>query len=187
MGTPLPAGSRVHHVTERNKNGKTSGSDDTPEWVCEISLPWAEDEFFNQPINRPHPSEDEANLPDRAKLAIFNILTNSVEDWKAEKKGKLEYARKRAIDLEKRETEANNMTSPVIRRVNHEKQTILTSELFRGINYGDLDVCHRLLTGFPPVGTMKEVSVFQQRPTEEIRVGADPVWLVEPRKHLVRS
>ena len=64
-----------------------------------------------------------------------------------------------------------------MRRANDSKQTLLTSELLRNIQYGDMDVIHRMLTGFPLVGTMLEVSVFEQRPLHEVVTGADPVWL----------
>ena len=40
-----------------------------------------------------------------------------------------------------------------------------------------MDVVNRILTGFPLVGTMPEVSVFEQRPAHQAVIGADPVWL----------
>ena len=36
-----------------------------------------------------------------------------------------------------------------MREVNQKKQTIITAKLLKKISYGDLDVVHLFLTGFP--------------------------------------
>ena len=138
-------------------------------------MPWSEDEFFSQDV--PHPAEAEPAIPDRTKRAIFEILASSPEQWKAKQKEKLDLIRQLAKELAPREEAAKRRIKESVRKVNKKKQTILTAKLLRKISYGDLDVVHRLLTGFPLVGTMRQTTVFEQRSPKDIIVGADPTWL----------
>ena len=43
--------------------------------VCEVALPWTEEEFFSKAVATPHPMEGEPVLPDHTKKKIFDILT----------------------------------------------------------------------------------------------------------------
>ena len=54
---------------------------------------------------------------------------------------------------------------------------MLTANLLSKIRYSDMDVVHRILTGFPLIGPMPEVPLVEQRPPGEALLGADPVWL----------
>ena len=90
-----------------------------------------------------------------------------------ELKTKLNRIHHRAEELSPQERKAKQQIDQAVRKANHRKQTILTSELLKTIRYGDLDVAHRLLTGFPLVGTMEEISLFEQRPPQEVVAGAD--------------
>ena len=85
--------------------------------------------------------------------------------------------RRRAEELEEREDQAKAQVNEAVRRVNSQKQTLLTAELLRKINYGDMDVAHRILTGFPLVGTMTEVATFERRQPDDVLTGADTIWL----------
>ena len=49
LGTRLPAGTRIHKVIEQEINGTESGPDDTQQWLCEIQLPWSEDDCSARP------------------------------------------------------------------------------------------------------------------------------------------
>jgi hypothetical protein len=177
LGTKLPAGTRIHKVIEQSKSGQESGPNDQQHWLCEIHLPWSEDEFFNQATSIPHPSEAEPPIPDRTKRAIFEILASSPEQRKGKQEEKLDLIRQLAKGLAPREEAAKKQIKESVRKVNKKKQTILTAKLLRKINYGDLDVVHRLLTGSPLVGTMRQTTVFEQRSPKDIIVGADPTWL----------
>ena len=64
-----------------------------------------------------------------------------------------------------------------MKQANHKKQLVLTTKLLREINYPDLNVAFREATGFPLVGDMEQVEVFEGRPYNEVVKGADPTWL----------
>ena len=85
--------------------------------------------------------------------------------------------RRRAEEFEEREDQAKAKVNEAVRRANSRKQTLLTAELLRKIEYGDMDVAHRILTGFPLVGTMTEVATFEQRQPDDVLTGADTIWL----------
>ena len=64
-----------------------------------------------------------------------------------------------------------------VRKVNHKKQILLMTQLLKEIEYPDDDVAFRCYTGFPLVGEMPKIPVFEQRPEEDVIEGADKVWL----------
>ena len=116
-------------------------------------------------------------IPDRTKKAIINVLTQSIAEWTEGQTKELQRIRQRAKELKEREDQAKAKISEAVRRVNKQKQTILTAELLRKIQYRDMDVVHRILTGFPLVGTMTEIFIFKQRQPGDILTGADTLWL----------
>jgi hypothetical protein len=117
--------------------------------MCEIQLPWSEDESFNQATILPHPSEAEPIIPDRTKNAIIEIPTGTPEEWKMNQKAKLSRIHQRAKELAPEEKYDKQHINPAVHKVNHLKQIILTAKVLKEMQYGDLDVAHRLLTGPP--------------------------------------
>ena len=130
---------------------------------AKCNSPWSEEGFVNQATNIPHPSGAEPAIPDRTKRAILEILTSRSEEWKNKQRHKLSRIRQYAKDLAPREASAKRQISPAVYKVKRHKETILTAELVKRIHYGDLDVAHRLLTGFPRIGTMQEIPLFERR------------------------
>ena len=126
--------------------------------------------------------EAEPGLPNRTKKATFNILTHSVTEWAEEQTKNLQRIRTRAEELQQKENQAKAQICKNVRRVNEQKQIILTSELLKNIHYGDMDVTHRMLTGFPLVGTMTEAAVFERRLPRDILAGADTIWLARTQR-----
>ena len=124
--------------------------------AMQVPPPWSEDEFFLKAVGTPHPMAAEPNIPDRTKRAIFNILTQSVEESTSKQKRNLEEVRNRAKELQEQEKQAKTQIGEAVRRVNEQKQILLTAELLKGIQYEDIDVAHRLHTGFPLTGTMPD-------------------------------
>ncbi len=70
-----------------------------------MGLPWSEDEFFERAIKQNHPLEDQPELPDRTKEAIFTMLTEGPEAWVKATKEKLDQVKKLRDELEDRERE----------------------------------------------------------------------------------
>ena len=106
-------------------------------------MPWSEDDFFNKAINTPHPMEAEPIIPDRTKKAILNVLAQSIAEWTKGQTEELERIRQRAKEFKEKEDQAKAKISEAVRRVNNQKQTLLTAELLRKIQYGDMDVVHQ--------------------------------------------
>ena len=78
--TKLPQGARIIRVIEQNKTREEGGLTDK-QWQCEFRRPWSEDEFFKKAVNTPHPMEAEPIIPDRTKIAILNVPTQSAKEW----------------------------------------------------------------------------------------------------------
>ena len=65
-------------------------------------MSWSEDEFFEKALGQKHPLEEDAQVPDRTKIAILTILTEGVEKWCRDSDGLLKkLARERDMLYEK--------------------------------------------------------------------------------------
>ena len=104
----------MNKVIEQNNHGQRGGPDDDQQWMCEIQLPWSEDEFFNQAIKIPHPSEAEPIIPDRTKKAIIEILTCSPEEWILKQKTKLHRINELAKHLRPKEEHAKQQIDSAV-------------------------------------------------------------------------
>ena len=178
-------------VIERIKFGREGGSDDMKEWTCEVEMPWSESEFFALATGTPHPMEAEPVLSDRTKRAIFDILTTSRKEWLEMQAQKLQCIKQRREDLAEEELAAKEKLRPEVRKVNSNKNLLLSAELLRGIDYPDMDVIHRCFTGFLLIGAMPEVPIFERRHPDEVILGADPVWIARTaefaRRNLIKQ
>ena len=95
----IPAGARLLRVIEQ-RPVDVSGSDQTPQWICEIAMPWSPEDFFAQAVGTQHPMEQEPPLPDRTKTAIFEILTKGKKAWLEEKAKQMADLKNRMESLE---------------------------------------------------------------------------------------
>ncbi len=174
--TVVPKGAKILRVIERSPVGE-NGFNPPHEWTCEIALPWSDEEFFTRATKSPHPMDQEPVVPDRTKRAVFDILTKGKERWCQEKREGLQRIQQRRDALDDREQEIKQKLPEGTRKVNHKKKILLMTEMLKQIQYPDDDVAFRCCTGFPLVGTMKEVPVFEQRPETEVVQGAHTSWL----------
>ncbi len=175
-GVVLPAGTKIISVVEQRPVGK-DGLNHDKEWACNVAHPWSEEEFFTRATRLPHPMDEEPVLPDRTKLAIFDILTMGRQRWAESKVQALASIQKRADALASREADIKNELPEAVRKVNHKKNILLMTELLDQMKYADKDVAFRCYTGFPIVGKLAKVPVFEQRPqrrssSEQTRCGS---------------
>ena len=110
-------------------------------------------------------------------------------EWVEAKTKALADIKARADKLSSEEEDIKRELKKYVRKANHKKKILLTTELLERMHYPDTGVAFRCYTGFPLVGEMSKVPVFEQRPEEQVLVGADEVWLGriarEARKTLV--
>ena len=76
------------------------GGSDHKIWECTVGLPWSEEEFFEKAIKQRHPLEDQPEVPDRTKEAIFTMLTEGPKAWVKATQEKLDKIKKLRDDLE---------------------------------------------------------------------------------------
>ena len=131
--------------------------------------------------------DGEPVLPDRTKIAIYDILTMGRQAWVESKTKALAEIQSRADKLAREEERIKNELQECVRKVNHKKKILLTTELLEKMHYPDTDVAFRCHTGSPLVGEIPKVPVFEQRPEEEVLRGADPVWLGRVAKDARRT
>ena len=135
----------------------------------------SEEDFFPMAVGIPPRMEGEPSFPVRAKRPIQNILTHSLRDWILQQSTKFKQVRRGKDDFTVQEPNAKEDVPPEIRKSNHKKQTIFAVEPPAKIKYSDMDVVHRCLTGFPLIGTMPEVPIFEQRKQANFITASDPI------------
>ncbi len=76
----VPNGARVLRVVEQRIMGG-HGSGSLTQWQCQIQWQWSDEEFFSMATATPHPMQAEPVIPDRAKKAMFDVLTQGPKEW----------------------------------------------------------------------------------------------------------
>ncbi len=137
-----------------------------------------------------HPLEKPADIPDDLRKAVVDVLSLGPSAWKTVMGARLQMwaGEKETLAASERDLHENLASVfPSAEKVVKGKQLRLFKRMLAHLRYQDMKVADLMVSGFPVVGLLDEVLLFEKKPAEEATIGADPAWLTHMAKTLRAS
>ena len=184
-GHQLPKGTKIiHKRTTQMVDGDGCASKVTEPTV---GLHWTPKEFTAKAQEAVHPLEKPADIPDDLRKAVVDVLSLGPSAWKTVMGALLQTwaGEKETLAASERDLHENLASVfPSVEKVVKGKQLRLFKRMLAHLRYQDMKVADLMVSGFPVVGLLDEVLLFEKKPAEEATIGADPAWLTHMAKTL---